>query len=141
MLLAVCGFCFDASRQRVVLIRKNRPTWQAGKLNGVGGKVDLGEMPGEAMVREFLEETGVEVPGWDLFCLHHDRTNSFEVYYFRAFADVDSCTTQTDEEVVIAPILEVQTCEVVDSVRWLVPMALDTGVRLATTEWAEERPR
>ena len=37
----------------VVLTHKNRPAWQAGKLNGVGGKIELLESPVAAMVREF----------------------------------------------------------------------------------------
>ena len=36
----VCGFLFSPDRKKVLLIRKRRPAWQAGKLNGVGGKVD-----------------------------------------------------------------------------------------------------
>ena len=32
-----CGFLFSDDRRHVVLIRKRRPAWQAGKLNGVGG--------------------------------------------------------------------------------------------------------
>src|SRR5690349_13991679 len=38
------GFLFDGTG-RVVLIRKRRPAWQAGLLNGVGGKVEPGEAP------------------------------------------------------------------------------------------------
>jgi hypothetical protein len=44
----------------VSLIRKKRPKWQAGKLNGVGGHVEEGEPPRNAMAREFFEETGVK---------------------------------------------------------------------------------
>ena len=33
----VCGFLFSRDRARVLLIRKRRPAWQAGKLNGLGG--------------------------------------------------------------------------------------------------------
>lgn len=44
----------------VSLIRKKRPEWQAGKLNGVGGHVEEGEPPRNAMAREFFEETGVK---------------------------------------------------------------------------------
>jgi len=33
----VLGFCFGPSLTTVVLIKKNRPAWQAGRLNGVGG--------------------------------------------------------------------------------------------------------
>lgn len=44
----------------VALIRKAKPEWQAGKLNGVGGKIeDFDPSPVHAMTREFMEETGV----------------------------------------------------------------------------------
>lgn len=48
----------------MVMIKKERPAWQAGLLNGVGGKIEPGETPFEAMVREFQEETGVHHMGW-----------------------------------------------------------------------------
>jgi 8-oxo-dGTP diphosphatase len=57
------GFAFD-DLGRVCLITKDKPDWQKGKLNGVGGSIEPGEMPIDAMVREFKEETGVEVPIW-----------------------------------------------------------------------------
>jgi len=34
------GFAFYRSRRKVVLIRKTKPDWQRGKLNGVGGKIE-----------------------------------------------------------------------------------------------------
>ncbi len=37
----VVGFCFNGDMSKVVLIQKNRPAWQVGKLNGVGGMVKL----------------------------------------------------------------------------------------------------
>ena len=57
-----CGFLFSLDRQRVLLIRKRRPAWQAGKLNGLGGKIEPGETPDAAARREVLEETGLVVP-------------------------------------------------------------------------------
>ncbi len=62
MQLFVCGFCFDENRKRVVLIEKSQPAWQAGRLNGVGGKVEPGESVADAMTREFKEEAGVRLP-------------------------------------------------------------------------------
>ncbi|HSI37253.1 MAG TPA: NUDIX domain-containing protein, partial [Tepidisphaeraceae bacterium] len=59
MRLYVCSFAFPPARDRVLLIRKNRPAWQAGKLNGVGGKIEPGETPRQAARREFEEETGL----------------------------------------------------------------------------------
>lgn len=55
----VLGFAFDVKTGGVVLIRKTHPEWQAGKLNGIGGRIEPGEQPLQAMVREFEEETGV----------------------------------------------------------------------------------
>lgn len=63
----VCGFLFEATLRGVVLIEKQKPAWQAGKLNGVGGKIEEGETPLAAMQREFEEETGAVVPDWTLF--------------------------------------------------------------------------
>ena len=53
------GFAFTVDGS-VALIRKAKPAWQAGKLNGVGGKIeDFDPSPAHAMTREFIEETGV----------------------------------------------------------------------------------
>lgn len=60
----VLGFAFSADKQRVVLIRKNGASVSehTGKLNGVGGKIEPHETTYDAMSREFLEETGVDIP-------------------------------------------------------------------------------
>jgi 8-oxo-dGTP diphosphatase len=50
---------------RVLLIRKKRGHG-AGKINGPGGKIDPGETPLEAALRETHEETGVRVRGASL---------------------------------------------------------------------------
>lgn len=55
----VCGFMLDTDLRRVLLIEKKRPDWQLGRLNGVGGKIEPGETPREAMAREMWEETGL----------------------------------------------------------------------------------
>ena len=36
----VTGFLFSPDKKSVVLINKNRPAFQVGKLNGVGGKIE-----------------------------------------------------------------------------------------------------
>ncbi len=53
------GFIFDPKLQRVVLMEKQKPAWQKGKLNGVGGKVEEGEANITCMVRESREECGI----------------------------------------------------------------------------------
>ncbi len=51
---------FVLDDDRVLLIRKKRGHG-AGKINGPGGKIDPGETPHEAALREIREETGVLV--------------------------------------------------------------------------------
>jgi 8-oxo-dGTP diphosphatase len=55
----VLGFAFDKS-DNVILVRKQKPKWQKGLLNGVGGKIEIGETSSDAMFREFREETGLK---------------------------------------------------------------------------------
>lgn len=65
MTMYVLGFAFD-DLGRVALVRKNRPDWQRGKLNGIGGKVEPGDLNLlTAMQRKFREEAGVNVPHTD----------------------------------------------------------------------------
>lgn len=61
----VVGFCFDTTMEHVLLINKKRPDWQAGKLNGIGGKIEEHEIAPGAMRREFGEETGLYIPDWE----------------------------------------------------------------------------
>lgn len=61
MMRYVLGFAFTANG-RVALIQKQKPAWQAGRWNGIGGKIEEGESPVQAMAREFREETGVDIP-------------------------------------------------------------------------------
>ena len=49
----------DPAAPRVLLIEKLRG-FGMGKVNGPGGKIDPGETPLEAAVRETIEETGIE---------------------------------------------------------------------------------
>ena len=44
----------------VLLVLKDRPPWQAGMLNLVGGKIEKGETPEEAALRELKEESGLD---------------------------------------------------------------------------------
>jgi hypothetical protein len=52
------GFIFDPRFEIVALMRKNRPAWQAGKLNGIGGKFEAvdNNNPRVCMLREAKEE-------------------------------------------------------------------------------------
>jgi len=50
---------FDGRLENVLLVRKMRPEWQKGLLNGPGGSVEDGESFLVASRRELSEETGL----------------------------------------------------------------------------------
>lgn len=52
------NLCFIVKGERVLLIRKKRGLG-AGKINGPGGKIELGETAIESAIRETQEEVGV----------------------------------------------------------------------------------
>lgn len=132
----VCGFLFTPGEPFVALIKKQRPKWQAGLYNGIGGKVEDGEEPIEAMIREFNEETGCEtVFRWNPFCkIINDRAASkstpsgpWTVHFFKAFG-IATLQSPTDEEVAwhnCSSITRINTHIFVPNLQWLIPMALE----------------
>jgi len=65
MKLFTVGFVFDTTLEQVLLVHKLKPATQAGKLNGVGGKIEDGETAIECMVRECQEESALLIPAVD----------------------------------------------------------------------------
>lgn len=125
--LYVCGFCFDYQRENVVLIRKNRPDWQKGKLNGVGGHVNVNEKPIDAMSREFMEEAGVDVWAWNEFCVYEG--DDYIVHFFKAFSQsIDKVRTITDEIVGIYELTPFLFNDTLPNLKWLIPLALDIRI-------------
>ena len=120
----VCGFYFDHRLNRVVLIWKNKPAWQAGKLNGVGGKIEQGETPYEAMIREFKEETGIHHTDWKSLI----RLSGYDwvVFFFCAIGEAkefEYAETKEDEEVAKMDVDRMDDYDHIPNLRWLIPMA------------------
>lgn len=59
----VVVFVFTPDLRNVWLITKQKPDWQKGLRNGIGGKVEKGETFGAAAVRELKEESGLALEG------------------------------------------------------------------------------
>lgn len=125
----VAGFMFSPDETAVALIRKNKPAWQAGKLNGIGGKIEPGENPLEAMCREFKEETGVGCGSWQQFAVLRGAPPDgapYCVYFFYCKANMlewQALHTTTDEEVVRVPYKGLWYGVCIPNITWLIPMA------------------
>lgn len=127
MNLYVLGFAFDMTGDRVALIRKTKPKWQAGKLNGIGGKVEADEMPRHAMTREFREETGVTIPSphWTHFATLSGSDYMVHCFYVYEPVVPMKVATTTEEEVVVRDVATLDTRELLHNVRYLIDLAQD----------------
>lgn len=123
----VLGFAFDTKRSKVVMIRKSRPVWQAGKLNGIGGKIDPGEEAITAMIREFNEECGIHTLHGDWHHFANLTALDGEVTCYRLFDDkILEASTQEDQEIVLVDTDMNYIAEHgLSSVGWLIGVALD----------------
>lgn len=124
----VLGFMFSdlfETEGEVALIRKTKPEWQKGKLNGIGGKIEDDESPISAMIREFYEETGRGTDAEDWKYCGNMIGKDWTVDVYACFGNLSELETTTDEEVVCFELPEVfQSGEVIDNLKFLIPMSL-----------------
>lgn len=106
----VLGFAFSEDDRSVLLILKNRPAFQAGKWNGVGGKIEPSETAQQAMVREFREETGLDWPQevWEQVGQFGEK-DVFAVTVFAARGAIEKAQSLTDEPVAVHALADVET--------------------------------
>lgn len=117
----VLGFLFFKYDCTVWLIEKIKPEWQAGKLNGIGGKIELNELPIDAMKREFKEEAGLTIDDWKWYgTITDDKT--YEVYCYYSYSH-ELPTTMTEEKIFPIDRNNLPN-EVIPNLNWLIPMAL-----------------
>lgn len=122
----VAGFAIDPVTNMVALVRKNRPEKQKGKWNAIGGKVEPGESPEHAMVREFREETGKEVANWE----HRVtlRGPDFVIYFYVAQDDLLGIRTTTDEVIDTWSVKHLALEATMKNLFWILPLALDRDI-------------
>jgi len=135
----VVGFCIDLAQGQVLLVKKNRPEFQKGKWNGIGGKIEPGEQPIDAMVREFREEAGIQTAPIDWIHTitltgNNDQADSgkpFRVYYYKMGRIYPPHESQMTDEVVsyksyMRGLWDLPT---LPNLRWIFPLQLSENVR------------
>lgn len=126
----VLGLALTSDRRQVVLMLKNRPAWQAGRLNAPGGRIEPGEDAVTAMVREFAEETGVMTAPDDWCDFARLQGPDFDVCVFKAFSDAFRNVRAAEDQPVALYALDGEDFlggRPISNIRWLVHAALDAN--------------
>lgn len=139
MNLFTCTFAFSHTGEHVLLIRKARPEWQKGYLNGIGGKFEPGDRSViDCTIREFREETGLfDLGGFDPKIFHamlwpeYKTHTGWPLVYFSAgilprelMLEATNNTYGKDEPCVIQPVAKLgQGQPVMGNLPFLIEMA------------------
>jgi 8-oxo-dGTP pyrophosphatase MutT (NUDIX family) len=142
----VCGFYFSFEVERVLLIRKMKPAWQRGSCNGLGGKIEHGESPSQAMRREFFEESELQTleSGWKEYAYLHglnggrEEGGPYGVHFFAYHGQLTASELAEVanqhwhkfvkmpgefESLTVVSVHELRYRRVLPNLKWLVPMA------------------
>lgn len=125
----VVGFMFGKDFTHVVLIIKEKPAWQKGKHNGVGGKIeDFDESPAHAMAREFREETGLDTRAseWLRYGRMEGPDWAVDLFATRWLDGIEPpVTTKTKERVIVAQLKHLPLIDdlLVNDVMWMLHAA------------------
>lgn len=103
------AFIFNEHLNKVLLIRKTKPEDQAGKLNGIGGKLEENDVDFiDCIKREVYEETKLSFPR-EVFSkignLSDNSTYHVEIFTVKTTDQLlKMATTTTEEEVILLPL-------------------------------------
>lgn len=134
------AFIFSKDREKVLLITKNRPEYQAGKLNGIGGKLESGETPVEGMTREVREETSLEISDDRWLFAGNIQGKNWKVWVYTAVHSgaLSDAVSVTDESVVWYDCASLPS-HCLQNLFWLIPFCHtkleDSRLETLTTEY------
>lgn len=125
----VLGFIFSEDKKQIALIRKDRPTWQAGFLNGVGGKIENEESPIEAMVRECKEETTqtIQSEDWKEFAEFGGDWGNV-ICFHAVFSDLSLLVCEESENIEVIEVSNIQNEKTSPNIDYLILMALSNNL-------------
>lgn len=136
----VLGFVFTPNLTRVLLLLKNRPEWQRGRWNGVGGHVEARESFDDAMDREGKEEIGFTLV-WQRFAVLEGINNDgieFRCVCYRGITVAGLAPVSNDVGETFEWFdAEKLPNECIGNLFWLVPLAQDIhgGLRIVRAHY------
>lgn len=123
----VCGFMFQ--EDQVLLIQKDRPEWQRGKLNGVGGKIENYEDIYQAMCREFKEEVGIHTNERDWKHVLDFECPDCRVHFLKSYGEIYTNRQMETERPRIINIRDLYNRNIISNLLWVIPLCLDKNIR------------
>ena len=120
------GFIFDKTLTKVLLVHKERPEWQKGRVNGIGGKYEAGESAEDCISRETFEEAKLEIPpeSWVYIGAMHQQIGDVGILTTKYEGNPEDAVTN-DHEVVEWFLIDKLPENTISNVRWLIPLCLD----------------
>ena len=120
------GFIFTQDLKNVLLIHKVSPAWQAGKVNGIGGKVEKGETDIDCIVREVYEETALKIEKKEWIKIGKIKEADGQVVVFTSVYKGDkNDAVCNDKEIVEWYSVDDLPLNVISNLQWLIPLSLD----------------
>lgn len=138
----VIGAIISKDLNDILVIHKTKgPPGVAGKINLPGGKIEKGEYPSQAIIREIKEETNLNIKNWkefailktefgDIYCFYV-VTN--KIYNFKQIEEEKIEIINLDKVIDFNNIWYLKT-DVISNLRYLIPMALNHYLKLDKTQ-------
>ncbi len=122
----VVGFVFSKDFESVLLMHKNRPDWQKGLVNGLGGKVEEGESIHACVKREIYEECGLVTTEeqWIRSGKIYSPTMVVDFFGTTHDGEMSDAVTKEDEEVEWFKVNNLPH-NLVENITWLIHITLD----------------
>lgn len=119
----VVVFIFNHDLTQVLLILKNRPAWQAGFFNGLGGKLEAGETALQCAWREIREESTLDIreEDWVEVGVIKQPQGDVAVLTTRYESAMNDARTNEDEPIEWHPS-DCMPNNVIANLRWLIPL-------------------
>ena len=122
----VVSFLFTPDFKNVWMIEKQKPEWQKGCLNGIGGKVENEETYKEAAIRELTEESGIfknDISEVGSMSGKNNNGENFKAVIFTGITDEQLFTT-TNENIELIKINEIKNFNHIENVPMIVESCL-----------------
>lgn len=148
--LVICANCFIRKDNKYLVLRRSKnKKYAPGVIHPVGGKVEPGENPYEAAIREVTEETGVEVDNLRLEAVllemepHLNEPWDWIIFHFSADYIKGDPKKTVEGELIWLSGVEIRNEQLFPSLRLVIDDILDEsrGTAFATIEYDKKKQK